>query len=289
MKEAKQTALRAALALAAGALMITGSGCGRTLPAIDAETLAQKKAVLVLADDSLTGEETAQIEKAASEKAAADHISLEFVAKTSTNPDALSSTIRANHYDSVIAAGNGLVAPLAELAQKEPKLHFVLLGNGLSAPSGSPAASGNTYIKKLDESGKNTVWNDWVQLQKASGMNVLWVSRTDAPVPSEWVPSEEADKLLQLDIYPGDTWFPQLTYQAAAAKANIIALYTPVDEAILNKIRSLKLPVTDTVQGLKAQYNWQNIIQSSISRSLSADWKGGEEYYSAEEAGIIRK
>lgn len=280
----KKTWLAAAMLL----LVTAGSGCGRTLPAIDAATLEARKAVLVLAGSSLAPEETEEIRKAANEKAASDKIAMEFVVNSSTNPDELASIIGKGKYDSIIGAGSEWAAPLSQLAASEPQSRFVVLGNGVATPvpENIPA---NLLLKKLDDSRKNELWNNWVNLQKASNLTVLWIARTGAPVPAEWSPSEEADKVLSLDIYPGDTWFPQLTYQVSAVRPNIIALYTTVDEAVLNRIKSLKLPVVDTVGGLSVQYRWSRILPDVLSASLAEGAKGGTELYTAEEAELNRK
>jgi hypothetical protein len=269
-------------------LATAGSGCGRTLPAIDAATLEARKAALVLTGASLTPEETEEIRQAAGEKAAADKIALEFVVNTSTNPDELASIIGKGKYDSIIGAGSELAEPLSKLAAGLPESRFVVLGNGVNTavPESMPA---NLMIKRLDDAHKTRLWDNWVQLQKASGLAVLWIQRTGSPVPAEWSPSEEADKLLSLDIYPGDTWFPQLTYQVSAVKPSMIALYTAVDDAVMAKIKTLKLPVVDTVGGLSAQYRWGTILPVAITASLDDGAKGGIELYTAEEAVINRK
>lgn len=276
------------LAAAVLALAAAGSGCGRTLPAIDAATLEARKSMLVLTGASLAPEETEEVRKAAGEKAASDKIALEIVVNSSTNPDELTSIIGKDKYDSVIGAGSELALPLSQVAVNEPKVSFVALGNGIDTPL-PESIPANMLVKKLDDANKRSLWNDWVKLQQASGMNVLWIARTGMPVPAEWSPSEEADKVLPLDIYPGDTWFPQLTYQAAAVRANIIALYTSVDAAALTRIRSLRLPVVDTVGGLAAQYRWSRIMPGAMAGSLASDAKSGTELYTAEEAELNRK
>ncbi len=280
----KRTLLAAALLLLAAA----GSGCGRTLPAIDAATLESRKAALVLAGSSLTPEETEEIRQAAGDKAAAEKIALEFVANSSTNPDELASIIGKDKFDSIIGAGSELAPPLSQLAGNDPDTRFVVLSNGITAavPDQMPA---NMLLKKLDDTRKTGLWDNWVQLQKASGLTVLWIQRTGSPVPAEWSPSEEADKVLSLDIYPGDTWFPQLTYQVSAVKPSMIALYTTVDDAVLAKIKTLKLPVVDTVGGLSAQYRWSSILPEVMASSLGPAPRGGTELYTAEEAAINRK
>lgn len=280
----KRTLLAAALLL----LTAAGSGCGRTLPAIDAATLESRKAVLVLAGASLTPEETEEIRKVAGEKAAAGKIALEFVANSSTNPDDLASIIGKGKFDSIIGAGSEWTAPLSQLAGHTPDTRFVVLGNAVSADV-PPEMPANMLLKKMDDTRKTDLWDNWVQLQKASGLTVLWIQKTGSPVPAEWSPSEEADKVLSLDIYPGDTWFPQLTYQISAVKPNIIALYTTVDDAILAKIKTLKLPIVDTVGGLSAQYRWENILPEVLASSLGSAPKGGTELYTAEEAELNRK
>ncbi|MDF2927253.1 MAG: hypothetical protein K0R57_6167 [Paenibacillaceae bacterium] len=272
---------------AAGALLL--AGCGRTLPAIDAETLSGKKAVLVLAGNSLTEEESDLIRRVSKEKAGSEKISMEFVVKTSTNTEDFSSTINRYPYDGIIAVGSEWKTPVLELARQNPDARFLLLLNGLDSGNLPEEAPANIHLKRLDPAKITGLWNDWVELQQASGLNIMWISRTDSPVPSAWVPSEEADRLLELDIYPGDTWLPQLTYQINASKAGRIALYTPVDEAVLTRIRSLKLPVTDLNTDLAVQYNWAAILAGSFEQSISDQWQGGQAYYSTGESIISRK
>lgn len=288
MKRRRKKILAAVtIALTAGSLLL--SGCGRTLPVIDAETLNKKKSVLVLVDSSVSAEAAAIIRQASTGKARAEQISMEIVDKPSTNTADLSSTINKNKYDSIIAIGNELLTPLAQLAEQTQDSQFVLLQDGLGNKMQGASPPPNVYRKLPDPNRPLTLWQDWVNMQRASGINVMYVSRTTQPLPADWVPSEEADRLLQLDIFPGDTWLPQLSYQISATKANSIALYTPVDETALSKIRSLKLPVTDMVLGLNTQYNWKKIVEDSIQQSLSTDWKSGEAYYTEDEMAITRK
>lgn len=278
------------LLAAAGAIALMGAGCGRTLPVIDEETLALKKSMLVLVGESVSEEEAGVIRETAEGKAASEHISMEFVAKTSTNSEFLSSTISMGTYDGVIAAGDELLAPLTELAVSVPEQRFVMLGNGFSTASLQPdSMPDNVYLKLPDDLKKAELWNEWVGLQQAAGLNIFWISRTGSPVPEEWAPSEEADQVLQLDIFPGDTWFSQLSHQLSAFNADIIALYTPVDEDIMAKILSLKLPVTDMTEELRLELKWAPIVEDSVSRALFLDWKGGMDYYSAAEASLSRK
>lgn len=286
--QAKARTKRTLLAAAFLLLTAAGSGCGRTLPAIDAATLDSRKAALILAGPSLTPEETEEIRRAAVDKAAGDKTALEFVANSSTNQDELASIIGNGKFDSIIGAGSELTPPLSQLAAASPDIRFVVLTNGVSAavPAQFPA---NMLLKKLDDTLKTGLWDNWVQLQKASGLTILWIQKTGFPVPAEWSPSEEADKVLSLDIYPGDTWFPQLTYQISAVKPNLIALYTAVDDAVLAKIKTLKLPVVDTVGGLSAQYRWGNIVPGVIASSLGPAPKAGIELYTAEEAALNHK
>lgn len=280
------------IASAAAVALWTASGCGRTLPVIDQASLQSKKAILVMTAESMSEGETELIRQSTVTKATYDHIAMEFVTKASTNHEFLSSTIGNGKYDSIIAAGDELAAPLLEMAGKHPESRFVLLGNSLG--TSSEAAQGgvetmNAVLFSVEQDKIHSFWNDWVMQQQAAGASLMWISTTAAPLTSGWVPSEEADRLLQLDIYPGDTWFPQLQYQISTVKATQIVLYTAVDEAVLTKIRTLKLPVTNLSEGLKTDFQWGTIMDKSISRSLSEDWMGGHEHYSEEVVTIKRK
>ncbi|MNC75012.1 hypothetical protein D3C75_1264720 [compost metagenome] len=62
-----------------------------------------------------------------------------------------------------------------------------------------------------------------------------------------------------------------------------------MDDAVLTKIKTLKLPVVDTVGGLSAQYRWSRILPAAMAASLDPAAKGGTELYTAEEAELNRK
>lgn len=273
---------------AAGVCLLIG-GCGRSLPAIDPELLASKKSVLVLTAASLADNEIKQLQDTAAAQAKERKIAMEFIAKTPSVTPELSSKIKSTAYDSIIAVGNELLPEAAETAKQAPNKRFVLLANGLSRPEWKEAPPPNVRVRGLDDSQKTAVWDEWVKLQKASGLNILWISRTSSPVPAAWAPSEEADRLLQLDVYPEDTWYPQLTYQARALPAHWLALYTPVEEAMLTRMRSLKIPVMDMSASLTAAYDWASILSGSLMQSLGPDWSGGESLYSDQEVAVSRK
>jgi hypothetical protein len=288
MKDRFQILKRMGWAAAAGTVLLLG-GCGRSLPAIDAEVLAAKKSILILTAASLSENEIKALQTVSAAKAKENRIALEFVAKTPSLTQDLFTKIDSVPYDSVIAIGNELHQEVAAAAQRAPDKRFVLLGSGLTKSVINGALPANVLVKRLDESKKLTIWDDWVKLQKASGLNILWISKTSAPVPVSWVPSEEADRLLNMDVYTGDTWYSQLTFQAQALPAHWLALYSPVEDTALTRMRNLKIPVMDMSASLTTAYNWETILSDSMTLSLGAEWSGGDRLYSEQEVSITRK
>lgn len=274
---------------AACSVVLFVSGCGRALPAIDAAALANKKALLVITSGSVTDEENTKIRNTAMEIAKAQSIALEFVPKTPSLTEELSARMKAGPFDGVIAVGNELVTGTVEAAQNTPAKHFVLLGNGLDRMELPANLPGNLLVERLDDARKTAVWDDWVKRQKTAGMNVLWITRSSNPIPPSWAPSEESDRVLSLDVYSGDTWFPQLVYQTQALQAQWIALYTPLEPAQLNKLKNLRIPVLDMTAGLAVRYDWTTILKDSIGASLSKDWKGGSNGYTDQEVQLTLK
>ncbi|WP_438448287.1 hypothetical protein [Gorillibacterium sp. sgz5001074] len=275
-------------AAAAGAMLLV-AGCGRTLPAIDAQTLSSKKSLLVVTAPSLSEEEEKSIRSAAVTLAKEQKLALEFVPDAQGDSEDLAARFRNPSIDSIIAVGNELVQPAAELAKDQTGKRVVLLGNGRSKPEISGPLPAHVLKRNLDESKKTTAWNDWVQLQRANGMNVLWVTRTSSPVPVVWAPSEETDRIVQRDIYPGDTWFPQLTYQAQALPAQWLALYVPLEEAELAKVKTLRIPIMDLSAGTVYTYHWDVIVRNAMAAALDQSWSGGELPYSDQELAVTRK
>lgn len=288
MNRKLRPSMRYLLAAAAGAALLA-SGCGRTLPDIDAGTLASKKSVLVLAAPSLTDEEEQEIRSAAALVARENKLALEWVPDAGELTPDLAAKFRNPSVDSIIAVGNELLPQAAEEAENQTGKRIVLLGSGLDRSASAGGLPEHLMVRSLDEGRKNAVWNDWVQLQKANGLNVLWITRTTSGIPSEWVPSEEADRILQRDIYPGDSWFPQLSFQAQSLPAHMIALYTPLEEAELAKVKSLKLPIVDIGAGIGYRYRWDTVIRNAISSVLEQSWTGGEKPYTDQEVTLSRK
>lgn len=288
MKLYRKNAFRVTLAAAAGALLLL-SGCGRNIPTISPELLAQKKSMLVLTSASLPEAERNEVQASARELANTEHIALEFVGGAASITPELAASMKNTAYDSIVAVGDELLPELVHAAREDTGKRFVLLGSGLTPTPISGELPANVMLKQLDETRKTQIWDEWVQLQKASGLPILWISRTTVPIPAHWAPSEEADHVLQMDLFQDEAWFNQLSFQAKTIGAQWIAAYTPVDEKALARIRTLRIPILDMGNGLAVSYQWKTIISDSVTQALGEEWKGGSGLYQDHEVTLTRK
>jgi hypothetical protein len=288
MKLYPKNAVRLTFAAAAGALLLL-SGCGRTIPTISPELLAQKKSLLVLTSASLSEAEKNEVQATVRELAASEHIALEIVGGTASITPELAATMKNTAYDGIVAVGDELLPELVNTAREDTGKRFVLLGSGLTPTPIPGELPANVMLKQLDETRKSQLWDEWVQLQKVAGLPILWVSRTTVPIPAHWAPSEEADHVLLMDLFQDEAWFNQLSFQAKTIGAQWIATYTPVDEKIMAKIRTLRISTLDMGNGLAAQYQWKTIIPASVSLALGEEWKGGFHFYQDHEVTLSRK
>lgn len=271
-------------------LMMLVSACGRTIPAIQPELLHSKKSVLLLTGASLSEPQSQEIANAALESARKQPFALETVTRTASITPELLTEIKTKPFDAVIAAGDELFSDLLTLSQEQTDKRFLLLQSGPVAAPVPAAIPANVSMKQIDGKAAFAQWDEWVKLQRASGMNLLWVTRTTSPVPSEWAPSEEADAVLQLDVYPEDQWLTQLTYQARQIQAPWIVFYSEVDAKTANKIKTLRIPIMDMNGGTSVSYHWSSIMTQEIAGLLAENWKGGAgSSYTPEQVTVTRK
>lgn len=266
------------------------ASCNRTIPAASADLLKEKKSLLLITAASVAQEETERIGTTLRKTAASEQIAFEWVKQASAFGAALAEQTSAKPYDRVLVIGEELFAGAAEAAKTQRDKRFTLFqASRYAAALPSVSDLPNVKWKRLDERSLLSPWDDWVASQRALGLNLLWVNRTAEPVPSAWAPSEEAETIFTIDQYPDSEWFSQLSYQAHSIQANWIVLYSPVEAAVANRIKTLRIPLLDLNGGLSVEYVWETILQEELRGIKTDDWHGGTVPYSDQEIRINRK
>lgn len=265
------------------------SGCGRTLPAIDQQLLAQKKSLLLVISSAVSPEQAEAIAKTAAFKAKSEGIAFDISNQVQTIDGAVSSQIIGKRYDAVLVIGEPLFSGAISLAKGQTEKTFILLQAGSMPAPLTGNLPANVAVKRLDEARTFTEWDKWVAQQAAAGLNILWANKSAEPIPAVWAPSEESDHVVSLDLYPNDQWLQQLSLQARTIHANWIVLYSSFDQNTINKAKALRIPIIDMGTGLSASYNWEKIVSDRIAALKSGTRESGVSTYSDEELTVVRK
>lgn len=269
--------------------MLILASCNRTIPAASMEQLKEKKSVLLITAASVSKEENDQIGSTLQTEAMANKIAFEWVNQATEFDKTLSERTAAKPYDRVLVVGEELFEGAVEAAKTDTTKRFSLFqANHNLVPASVPDLA-NLRLNGLDGNRFIAEWDGWVKTQRELGSNILWINRTQAPVPAQWAPSEEADMIFTIDQFPDNEWFSQLSYQTRNIQANWIVLYSSVDSAIVNRIKTLRLPLLDMNGGLSVSYAWDGIIKEELRKTKSEEWKSGTVVYTDQEAQVIRK
>lgn len=263
--------------------------CNRIIPAASPDLLKEKKSLLLVTAASVSKEETDLIGKTLQASALSEQIAFEWVAQASGFDAELSARVKTKPYDRVIVIGDELFSGAVEAAKAAQDKQFSLYQASHAPFSAAVPELPNLKLVALNGSGFTAQWDDWVRSQRELGANILWINRSQAPVPSAWAPSEEAEAIFSIDLYPDNEWFPQLSFQARSIQANWIVLYTSLEPAVINRIKTLRIPIMDMNGGIKVEYEWKTIVQNELRSLKSADWQPGTAWYADQDVRLSRK
>jgi hypothetical protein len=123
-------------------------------------------------------------------------------------------------------------------------------------------------------------WNATVLNITENGTIPAWVTDGRFPVPVQWAPSEEAQSIVDTDLYR-DTWLDQLSYLVGSNYTKRIVVCTPQTEERLNRIKSLGVPVTDLTKPVYS-LQWE-CIYSQLGEMMEKDsWSASTNEYPME-------
>ncbi|WP_409340911.1 hypothetical protein [Paenibacillus sp. MBLB4367] len=265
------------------------AACGHTLPVATDGQLKNKKSLLVVTTPDLPADLAQKLDASLNGWRSSDKIAWKWLKdKTALDEDSV-KTIRETAYDQVVVIGSSLFADARKEAEQLPQIKWTLLQQ---TPERSPAAIqplDNMAVWQADAKTFDTLWNDWVSMQKTAGAPIIWITTAAHQVPAVWAPSEEAEQIVLYDSQNVAQWFQQLTFQAQQIHAKWIVLYTPEAAAELTKIRSLRIPFMDMTASTDYKLAWDPILNRIKESMLSDSWKPGLFTYSQQEASAQLK
>lgn len=260
------------------------AGCGSTIPAIEPALLQQKISLLVMtgpgypeqADESLTQTLLSWRSK--------QGITFERWKNVDALGEEQRAAIRSKAYDYVVVVGSQLAGQVVQEANAAPDKRWVLLDDSLRGEGAALALPGNVSHRVVSSDLLETLWDDWVAEQQAAGRVLEWVTTAEYPIPSSWAPSEEAEYVSFADA---EGWFPALRSQVARHRPSYLVVYAPLDDAALQQLQSLKVPMIN-MAAASVQIRWDAVYGTLLGDMLGGGWKAGVKPYGESELSASR-
>lgn len=258
------------------------AGCGtRGIPVIKPEVLDQKMSVLMLTSAGLTASAKEALGQTLKSWRDANSIAYDWVKDLNALDDSVVSKLKTKSYDYIYVVGNELFPSANEtmsLGLSTSKWTF--LQSQPFVEGGAVTVNDQASMLQLDTQQMETLKNKAIQDLLFQNVAIEWVTQSDHPIPSAWSPSEEADHIVLLN---NTQWFQQLTFQVHQHHAAWVIFYSPVDEAQLQKAKSLGVSVMDFSGALTADLNWTHILENQLGRMKTHAWQKGIQNYNPQE------
>lgn len=265
------------------AILLSVSGCGKNLPVLTTEQLQNKMSVLVVSGSELPQPVADMLQKTLIAWRDQKQISFEWMVKTdSLSPEQLNK-INERPYDYIIVLGHNVVANVLPSAKQITSRKWVLLDDMIG---GSPDGvnSSNILLKAVPADRIRSEWDEWVKQQQITGRGIEWVTNSSRPIPSDWAPSEEAETISLTDA---QGWYPQFQTQVRQHGPSWIVLYAPVDDAILQRMKNLQVPIMN-IAATSLQLQWDAILAGLEQMMEKKTWAPGTQTYTEQEMRILK-
>lgn len=258
------------------------AGCGtRGIPVIKQEVLDQKMSVLMLTTAGLTASAKQALGQTLKSWRDANSIAYDWVKDLNALDDSVVSKLKTKSYDYIYVVGNELFPSANEtmsLGLSTSKWTF--LQSQPFVEGSAVTVNDQASMLQLDTQQMESLKNKAIQDLLFQNVTIEWVTQSDRPVPSDWAPSEEADHIVLLN---NSQWFQQLTFQVHQHHAAWVIFYSPVDEAQLQKAKSLGVSVMDFSGALTADLNWTQILDNRLAMMKTHAWQKGIQNYNPQE------
>ncbi|TVY10592.1 hypothetical protein [Paenibacillus cremeus] len=269
--------------LSCALVIMTLTGCGKNIPVIDASLLQSKTSVLVVTGADLPDAAKKSLDSTLVAWRDKNHISFEWMQNTSALTEAQIDKIKSVPYDYVLVVGHALIQAALPAAEQSPERKWVLIDDAVARQQ-VQVKSNNVLWKQVPEARFQAEWDEWVRQQLVSGRTIEWVTKTGYPIPSEWAPSEEGEYVSMADA---DGWYPQFQFQVRQHGPNWIAVYAPLDATVLNRMKSLQVPIMNiAATGIELQ--WDAILAGQLDTMEKHSWKPGIQPFPDNEMKILK-
>jgi hypothetical protein len=267
-------------------MMLLFSACGFTLPEAPTSMVELKKSVLVLTDPTIDAKTQDILKKTLNQWKQSNLIAYEWIQQVNVVDNLLVQKINRTPYSYIIVLGNEIQPTGLAAAAKVQDKRWIMLSNGLNPKIGTVPPPDNVALYLIKPVNPAEQWASWVNQQLTLGASIQWITRTDEPIPPQWAPSEEADHILFIDQFLDPAWFNQLTFQVNNIKPNWIVLYTLLESATIQRIRSLGIPIVNFRETNTFTLNLDAVLSEQLAVIQSNRLDKGIRYYNAQQVNI---
>jgi hypothetical protein len=251
-------------------LVLTTACATRGIPVIQQDKLDHKLSVLMMTTIGLSTAADVAVRTTLHQWRSSEQITYEWIRDVSALDEDLLNKIRTRTYDYIYVIGNSLIeASLLEAGQDQDSKWTLLQ----DAPTHQPFAAltiEHAAALQVDPALADELKNNWVK--ERALQSIEWVTNAAKPIPSSWAPSEEADHIILLD--GNSEWYKQLQFQVNKHASKWIVFNTPVDDAALQRARSIGIPVVD-FSSLSVELDWMQIWSHQLAQMKQNSWKPG--------------
>ncbi|MCS7461827.1 hypothetical protein N0M98_16955 [Paenibacillus doosanensis] len=257
------------------------SGCGKNIPAIDPALLQNKQSVLLITEPNLPDTTKSLISKTLSSWKDKEFIANEWLPDVTSLSEEQVNKIHSVAYDYIIVAGNGLNQQVLPYIGTTPDKKWILLDNAIDRTE-TPVSATNLEWKRSGAEFMRSQWGEWVKQQQAMGKAIEWVTASANPIPSEWAPSEEAE---YISLSDAEGWYPQFQNQVKQHAPDWIAVYSPLEANVLQRMKNLQVPVMN-MAATSVALKWDTVLNGILDQMKNKRWTPGIQNYTDQEITI---
>jgi hypothetical protein len=214
-----------------------------------------------------------------------DLIAYEWIQQVNIVDEFLLNKINRTAYSYILVIGNELVPTALTAATKALDKRWILLPDALNLKANAETLPDNVALYSIDPSFLSAQWDEWVKRQNDAKQSIQWITRLSEPIPVNWAPSEEADHIMQIDLLQ-DAWFTQLEFQVKNIQAKWIVLYTSLEPASLQKIKSLNIPIVDMKENNAMVWNWEAVMAEQLKFIQVNGFQKGIHHYNSQQTKL---
>jgi predicted transcriptional regulator len=264
-------------------ILVMTSACGKNIPDIDPVLMQSKLSVLLVTKANLADSTKAELQNTLNSWRDEHHIAYDWMPDVAALQEQQQVQIKSVPYNYIVVIGNELSRQVYPLASQLKDKKWILLDDAVSSGQ-QPINDKHIIWKQSGEGFMEKQWGEWVKQQQVLGKRIEWITDSSNPIPSLWAPSEEAETISLSDA---DGWFPQFQLQLKQHGPDWVAIYSPLDPNMLQRVKNLRVPIMN-IAATSMELQWNTQLSSILQSIENNQWTSGQQEYTLQEIQIIK-